>query len=83
MNDKNLEKLINKLNNYKNIRFEVVDKILTSIGYECNKKNGGSHRIYRKKGDFQPINIPRKDPVKAIYINSVIEAYEIYKNTKD
>lgn len=76
MNDKSLEKIISKFKNTnKNVSFKDIDKVLNSIGYECNKKNSGSHHIYKKRG-CNPISIPRHNPIKPRYVDFVIEAYD-------
>lgn len=75
-----IEKLIEKMeNSNKNIDFSTIDKVLNSIGYTCNKKNKGSHYIY-KKDDCEPMCIPKHKPVKPVYVDMVIKAYNLNKN---
>ena len=80
MNEKQLAKEIKKLRiSDKNVRFETLEDILFSLGYE-SKNKGTSHRTFRKKG-FEKITIPKHKPIKPIYVRFVIEAYEL--NQKD
>nr|MBP3724573.1 type II toxin-antitoxin system HicA family toxin [Campylobacter sp.] len=75
MNEKRLEKEIEKLKNSKaDVKFEILEKILFALEYESLVK-GTSHRTFRKKG-FDNITIPKHNPVKPIYVKFVIEAYE-------
>lgn len=82
MNDNNLQKIISKFkNSNKNVNFKDIDKVLASIGYTCNKKNSGSHHVYKKAG-YDSISIPRHNPIKPRYVDFVIEAYEEYNESK-
>lgn len=71
-----LEKLIAKIkNNPKNVRFETIHNLLINHGFEVRQpKNGSSHYHY-KLGRYL-LTIPRKDPVKEIYIKQAIKALE-------
>lgn len=71
-----IEKLVQKLKKSSvNVDFKDLVKILEFLGYICDKKNGGSHFIFRKSGK-EHINIPRKKPVKAHYVKKVLKTYE-------
>lgn len=77
----NKDKLIKELkNNPKNIRFEILKKLLEDFGYECFNK-GGSHYQFRKQG-CDLITIPFKRPIKAIYVKMVLKAIEESKEWK-
>ncbi len=65
------DKLIKKLlNNPKDICFEELKKVLNNNGY-IETNTGGSHYVFRKDG-FSNITIPRKKPIKIVYIKHVI-----------
>lgn len=66
------DKLINKLmKSSKDMRFEELQKILESYGYDKHETgSGSSHCTFRKKG-HKPVTIPRHNPIKRIYIELV------------
>ena len=66
------EKLLNKLKNLSpDMRFEELQKILESYGYEMQAPRGGSsHFSFRKKGKAI-ITIPKHKPIKKVYIKLV------------
>ena len=68
------EKLLNKLKNLSpDMRFEELQKILESYGYEMRQPNGGSsHCTFRKPG-CAPITIPMHEPIKKVYVMMVKE----------
>lgn len=51
---------------------------LCDISVMSVERNGRSHFYYTKQG-FTPISIPKHKPLKPVYVDSVIEAYEIFK----
>lgn len=54
-----------------NLRYEQLAKILKEYGYRASETSGGSsHITFRKKG-CQPITIPRHNPIKKAYIETV------------
>lgn len=74
--DSKIDKLVEKTrNSMKNVRFDDLTKILNFIGYECIKRNSGSHHTFRKKGCL-PITIPKDNPVNPTYVRKVLEAYD-------
>ncbi len=61
------EKLLKlMLNNPKNVNFEDLKKLLENNGF-ISDNTGGSHWVFRKDG-FETQVIPRKKPVKAVYV---------------
>ncbi|WP_440442270.1 type II toxin-antitoxin system HicA family toxin [Phascolarctobacterium succinatutens] len=66
------EKLLYKLKKLSpDMRFEKLQKILESYGYEMQSpRSGSSHFSFRKKGKAV-ITIPKHKPVKKVYIKLV------------
>ncbi len=57
-----------------NLRFEELYKALVRMGYEPQQPRGGSsHYVFRKRG-CTPITLPKRCPMKRIYIQIVSEA---------
>lgn len=55
----------------KDLRFDELRKVLESYGYTMNvPKSGSSHYTFRKAG-FQPITIPKHEPIKKVYVEMV------------
>lgn len=55
------------------LRFEELQKVLESYGYEMHMpRSGSSHCSFRKKG-CELITIPRHRPIKRIYVEMVRE----------
>ena len=71
------EKLMYKLKKLSpDMRFEELQKILESYGYEMRQPNGGSsHCTFRKPG-CAPITIPMHEPIKKVYVMMVKEVVE-------
>ena len=66
----------NILNNPKNVKFEEVDKLLKTFGYEVKSK-GGSHFVYRKKNVY-PITVPyKRGSIKEIYVKQIIRQLKL------
>jgi predicted RNA binding protein YcfA (HicA-like mRNA interferase family) len=65
------------LNNPKDVNFEELKKILIQYGYEANN-TGGSHWVFRHK-TYETQVIPRKKPVKAIYVIRALKAIGEWK----
>lgn len=60
----------------KDMRFDELKKVLESYGYEMNApKSGSSHYTFRKPGK-NPITIPKREPIKKIYVEMVREVVE-------
>ena len=73
-----LKKTIEKILNKKNVSFEDLDYILRTFGYDCRcPKGGSSHYSYFKKGITKIITIPKKKPIKEVYIKKVIELLDL------
>ena len=75
--DKLLERIINLSND---MRFDELRKVLESYGYTMNQPRGGSsHYAFRKKG-CAPITIPKKEPIKRVYVEQVRKIVEEENN---
>ena len=60
----------------KDLRFDVLRKVLESYGYVMNvPKGGSSHYTFRKDG-CQPITIPKHEPIKKVYVEMVKQIVE-------
>ncbi|WP_103609728.1 type II toxin-antitoxin system HicA family toxin [Campylobacter concisus] len=71
-----VDKLVKKIRkSIKNVRFDDLKKILEAIGYDCIKRNAGSHHTFRKEGHL-PVVIPKANPVNPAYVRIVLEVYD-------
>ena len=71
--DKLLERICS-LSKY--LRFEELRKVLESFGYVMNApRSGSSHYTFRKPG-CQPITIPKQEPIKKDYVETVKQVVE-------
>ena len=70
-------KLIERICNLsKDLRFEELRKVLESYGYVMNApRTGSSHYTFRKQG-YQPITIPKHEPIKKVYVEMVRQIVE-------
>ncbi len=60
----------------KDLRFDELRKVLESYGYVMNApRSGSSHYIFRKSG-CQPITIPKHEPIKKVYVETVKQIVE-------
>ena len=59
-------------NNPKDVNFDDLKKLLESYGYIA-ENSGGSHWVFRKDG-YETQVIPRKKPVKAVYVIRALKA---------
>ena len=67
------EKLLQAMrNNPKNVNFEDLKKLLEANGY-VSDNTGGSHWVFRKDGCEAQV-VPRKKPVKAVYVIRALKA---------
>lgn len=57
-------------NNPKNVSFQEIKKLLEGHGFVCHDGKG-SHFVFKREG-FSPVSIPRKKPIKAVYVHQVI-----------
>ena len=78
------EKLLYKLKKLSHdMRFEELQKILESYGYEMQSpQSGSSHFSFRKKGRAV-ITIPKHKPIKKVYIKlvkNIVESEEKNEN---
>ena len=72
------EKLLTAIrNNPKNVNFEDLKKLLETNGYTSDN-SGGSHWVFRKD-DCEAQVVPRKKPVKAIYVIRALKALGEWK----
>lgn len=72
------EKLIYSMrNNPKDVSFEDLKKVLLDFGYEV-ENSGGSHWVFRKD-NFETQVVPRKKPIKAIYVIRALKAIGEWK----
>ncbi len=71
------DKLIKRISSLpKDVRFEELQKILESYGYEMKGAGkGSSHFTFRKKG-CPPITIPKDEPIKRPYVEKVRDVIE-------
>lgn len=71
------DKLLARIYNLsKSLRFDELRKVLESYGYEMNSPRGGSsHYTFRKAG-CMPITIPKREPIKRIYVEMVRQIVE-------
>ena len=70
-------------NNPKNVRFDVIRKILLGYGFkESSPKSGSSHYTF-SKGIYR-ITVPKNNPVNSVYINRAIDIIdEIERESKE
>lgn len=68
------EKLLEAIkNNPNDVDFKDIRKLLEERGFVCRQPNkGSSHFIFTKAGS-EPISIPSKKPIKAIYVKKVLK----------
>ncbi len=64
-------------NNPKDVSFEDLKKVLLDFGYEV-ENSGGSHWVFRKDS-FETQVVPRKKPIKAIYVIRALKAIGEWK----
>lgn len=78
------EKLIKRISSLpKDVRFDELQKILESYGYEMRGAGKGiSHFTFRKKG-YPPIIIPKDEPIKRAYVKKVHDVIEIEANDEN
>ena len=76
-----LDKLINRILTVpKDMRFDELKKVLEKYGYILEQPRGGSsHYTFRKEG-CEPITIPKRNPVKRVYVEMVKEVVEEKEN---
>lgn len=61
------------IQNRKNVDFKDLDKVLKDFGYVCRQPKGGSsHYVYTKSGKAEIITVPKKKPVKEVYVRKII-----------
>ncbi|MDI6736425.1 MAG: toxin HicA [bacterium] len=62
-------------NNPKNVRFEVLDKVLKKVGFKLRKpKSGSSHYTYKK--GYSILTVPKHNPVVECYVKKALEFIE-------
>ena len=68
------------VNNPKDVKFEILDRILRQHGFNCRQPSGGSsHYSYYHPELPDVLTIPYARPIKAIYVKKVIAAIEKVK----
>ena len=68
------------MNLSKELRFEELRKVLESYGYIMETPRGGSsHYVFRKAG-YNPITVPKHEPIKVVYVKLVREMVEREEN---
>lgn len=63
-------------NNPYNVEFRDIDKILTKAGGFEVRNSGSSHYVYYHPDLPDNLTIPKKRPVKPIYIKKALEAFD-------
>ncbi|MGE4294724.1 MAG: type II toxin-antitoxin system HicA family toxin [Campylobacterales bacterium] len=68
------DKLLESIkNNPHDVSFQDIKKLLEERGFSCRQPNkGSSHFIFTKAGS-EPISIPSKRPIKAVYVKKVLK----------
>lgn len=69
---KNLTKL---QKNIKNCRFETIQNILLAFNFEESQPSGGSSH-YKYSKDSNIVIVPRKNPIKEVYVKNIIKLLE-------
>ena len=71
------DKLLNRIYALsKDLRFHELRKVLESYGYQMHTpRSGSSHCTFRKPG-YQPITIPKHEPIKKVYVELVKQIVE-------
>lgn len=70
------EKLLQQMRqNPKNVRYEQLESILLSYGFE-KREGKGSHVVFKLPGQ-RPLTVPRKKPfLKKIYVENALKAID-------
>jgi len=72
------------INNPKNVKFEIIDKLLRQHGFNCRKPSGGSSHYNYYHHELQDIlTIPYARPIKAIYVKQAIAAIQKLKERSE
>ncbi|WP_406678092.1 type II toxin-antitoxin system HicA family toxin [Neomoorella carbonis] len=77
-----IEKLLKAIKrNPRDVPWEDIDKVLKYYGFNC-RHQGGSHYNYYHPELVEILTIPRRRPVKAIYVKQALELIEKLKEGK-
>ena len=77
------EKLIAKILSLdKDMRFDELCKVLESYGYTMSSPKGGSSHCIFRKPNYNPITIPKHEPIKVVYVKMVKDIVESDNNTE-
>ena len=78
------EKLLERILTLSNdLRFNELRKVLEAYGYTMNQpRRGSSHYTFRKPG-CMPITIPKHEPIKRVYVETVRQAVESEANDNE
>ena len=67
----------------RDMRFDELRRILESCGYTMSApRSGSSHYIFRKPGR-NPVTIPKREPIKKVYVEMVREVVEMESADED
>ena len=73
---KRLKRVLRIIKNPKDVTFEDLECVLLEFGF--NKGEGsGDHFTFRKEGEPLIITVPKKHPVKSIYVKQVIKLLDL------
>lgn len=68
------------------LRFEELRKVMESYGYIMKGTTGGSSHFTFRKNGCAPITIPKKEPIKTIYVKmvkAIVESEEANNSEND
>ncbi len=83
-----IKKLYDKLNRRpipSDVRYDEVDKLLRSFGFQCRQPSGGSsHYIYTHQDlkGFQA-SIKKSHPMKAVYVRNAVKAVDLLGDLRE
>lgn len=77
-----IQKLLQAIKrNPKDVPWEDIDRLLRYYGFEC-RHQGGSHYTYYHSELEEILTIPRRRPVKAVYVKQALRLIEKLKEGK-
>ena len=75
------EKLYRKIkNNPKDVSFDEIHNLLTKVGGFGCRNDGSSHYVFYHPDLVDHITIPKRNPIKPIYITKAIKSFEEVNN---
>ena len=80
-----MEKLLEKIrNNPKDVSYEDLDKLLRWAGFIRRVQHSGtSHFYYSKPGFPHPLSIPKKYPLKEVYVKLALKFIDEYGDVEE